>query len=101
MMTLLAIVVTGCGTYFSRSIFILALARRQLPPRLMAALEFVAPAVFGALIVTMMVTPEGELALGLPEAVALTAAAVVAAASRNHIYTLVAGMAMFWLVRLF
>jgi branched-subunit amino acid transport protein len=99
MTTFLAILVTGLGTYLSRSIFILSLANRRIPPMVRAALEYVAPAVLGALVVTMLVTPEGKIALGYAEVLALATAGAVALRTRNHILTLVAGMAVFWIVR--
>jgi branched-subunit amino acid transport protein len=76
------------------------LAKRRIPPNLLAAMEFVGPAVFGALIATMLITPDGKVAAGLSEAAGLAAAGVVAWRSRNHIYTLIAGMSTFWLFRL-
>lgn len=99
MTNFLAILVTGIGTYLSRSIFVLSLANRRIPPMVRAALEYVAPAVLGALIITMLITPEGDVALGYAEVSALAVAGAVAARTRNHILTLVAGMAVFWIVR--
>ncbi len=96
---LFAILTTGLGTYFSRSVFILALANRRIPPAARAALEYVGPSVLGALVVTMLITPEGTVALGPPEAAALLIAGLVALRTRNHIYTLVTGMSVFWLLR--
>lgn len=99
MSTVLAILVTGAGTYFSRSLFILALANRRIPPTLRRSLEYVGPAVLGALIVTMLITPEGGVAPGPAEFCALACSAAVARGTRNHVYTLLAGMAVFWLLR--
>lgn len=99
MTTFLAILSTGIGTYLSRSIFILSLANRRIPPIVRAALEYVAPAVLGALVITMLITPEGVVALGYAEVFALAVASVVALRTRNHILTVVAGMAVFWIVR--
>jgi branched-subunit amino acid transport protein len=99
MTTFLAIMFTGVGTYLSRSIFILSLANRRIPPMVRAALEYVAPAVLGALVITMLITPEGKVALGYAEVPALVIAGVVALRTRNHILTVVAGMAVFWIVR--
>ena len=99
MTTLLAIVVTGLGTYLSRSIFILSLANRRIPPVVRSALEYVAPAVLGALIVTMLITPDGKVTLGYAEISALIVAGAVALKTRNHILTVAAGMAIFWFVR--
>lgn len=99
MTTFLAILVTGLGTYLSRAVFILSLANRRIPPLVRAALEYVAPAVLGALVVTMLITPAGKVALGYAEVLALVTAGAVALRTRNHILTLVAGMAVFWIVR--
>ncbi|WOJ93342.1 AzlD domain-containing protein [Congregibacter variabilis] len=92
----LAIVLAGIGTYLSRAIFIIALADRQFPPLALRALEYVGPAVMGALIVSMLTTAEGQVLIGLPEVAGLTCAALVAWKTRNHIYTLLTGMAVFW-----
>lgn len=98
MSTFFAIVLTGIGTYLSRAVFILALAQRRFPPLAMRALEYVAPAVMGALVVTMLTTPQGEVLLGVPEIVGLASAAVVAQRTRNHVLSLTAAMVSFWLV---
>jgi branched-subunit amino acid transport protein len=97
MTTFLAILATGLGTYFSRGSFILVLANRRIPPNIMLALQYVAPAVLGALITTMLVGPTGDTEIGVAELTALATAGVVAWRFRNAIYTLLAGMAMFWL----
>jgi branched-subunit amino acid transport protein len=98
MTAFLAILATGAGTYFSRSIFILALAHRPIPPNVRRALEYVGPAVLGALIVTMLTTPEGTVRMGPAELSALVLSAGVALKTRNHIYTLLVGMGVFWSV---
>ena len=92
----LAIVLTGIGTYLSRAIFIVALAERRFPPLALRVLEYVAPAVMGALIVSMLTTPSGDVQIAAPELVGLGVAALVAWRSRNHILTLVAAMLSFW-----
>jgi len=97
MSTFIAIVLTGIGTYLSRAVFILALAQRRFPPLAMRALEYVAPAVMGALIVTMLTTPQGEVLIGIPETVGLSSAALVAHRTRNHILSLAAALASFWI----
>ncbi len=99
MSTLLAIVATGLGTYFSRSAFILLLADRRITPNVMLALQYVAPAVLGSLVMTMLVGPGGDAAVGPAELSALAVAGLVAWKSRNAVYTLVAGMVVFWLVQ--
>ncbi|WP_439106701.1 AzlD domain-containing protein [Congregibacter sp.] len=93
-----AIVLAGIGTYLSRAIFIVALADRRFPPLALRALEYVAPAVMGALIVSMLTSTDGEVLIGAPEIAGLACAAVVAWKTRNHTYTLLTGMVVFWSV---
>ena len=95
----LAIVAVGIGTYLSRGIFILALANKEIPAPVLVALQFVAPAVLGALIVALLIDSDGNIAIGIPEVSAFVVGGAVAYKTRNHILTLVAGMGVFWLVR--
>ena len=97
-MIALAIILTGIGSYFMRAFFIFALARYSFPPLLLRALEYVAPTVMAALVVSMLTTPEGTLAAGLPELVGLICTAVAAKTTGNHILALIAGMGTFWLI---
>lgn len=97
-MITVAIIVTGIGSYLMRAFFIFALARYAFPPSLLRALEYVAPAVMGALVVSMLTNSDGELVAGLPEVIGLMAAALVAKLTGNHILSLVTGMLTFWLV---
>ena len=99
MNTFLAILATGLGTYFSRAAFILLLADRRIPPNVMLTLQYVAPAVLGALIMTMLLGPSGDSAIGVPELCALVVAGLVAWKSHNAVYTLIAGMVIFWILR--
>ena len=94
----IAIVLAGIGTYACRALFIVALANQRFPPLAMRALEYVAPAVMGALIVSMLSSPEGEVLIGTAELVGLVSAALVAWKTRNHIYTLIVAMSAFWAV---
>ncbi|MCB1854912.1 MAG: AzlD domain-containing protein [Halieaceae bacterium] len=98
MTALLAILATGLGTYFSRAVFIIALARRRIPPYLRTAMEYIGPSVMAALVVTMLISPEGNLMPGLPEVAALAVTALVAWRSRNNLLTIVLAMATFWIV---
>ena len=95
----LAIVAVGVGTYVSRGIFILALANKKIPEAVLVSLQFVAPAVLGALIVALLIDSDGNVAIGVPEVSALVVGGAVAYKTRNHIFTLFAGMGVFWLVR--
>jgi branched-subunit amino acid transport protein len=99
MSALLAAIAVGIGTYLSRAIFILALAKRRIPDAALVALQFVAPAVLASLIVALLITEDGTVGLGVPEAAALAIGGGVAYRTRNHILTLVAGMTVFWVVR--
>ena len=93
-----AIILTGIGSYAMRAFFIFALARYAFPPLLLRALEYVAPTVMAALVISMLTTPEGELAAGPPEILGLVCAALAAKATGNHIFALIAGMGTFWLI---
>tara|TARA_R110002110_G_scaffold205066_7_gene417333 strand:- start:492909 stop:493223 length:315 start_codon:yes stop_codon:yes gene_type:complete len=96
MSALFAIVLTGLGTYFSRAAFILAFANRRIPPRLLLILEYVAPAVLGALVVAMLTGHNAGGAPGYPELLGLLAAGITAWKTHNHVFTLLAGMGVFW-----
>ncbi len=100
MTALFAIVVVGLGSYLLRAVFIITLARKQITEVLVVALQFVGPAVLSALVVALLIDDQGRVAMGLPEMAAFLAGGVVAHRTRNHIYTLVAGMSVFWLVGL-
>lgn len=99
MTTFIATVIVGIGTYLSRAIFILALAKRRIPDGVLVALQFVAPAVLGSLVIALLITEDGSVAIGVPEATALAAGGAVAYKTRNHILTLVIGMAVYWGLR--
>ncbi|HEX6301261.1 MAG TPA: AzlD domain-containing protein [Acidimicrobiia bacterium] len=91
--------VVGVGTYLSRSIFILALARKKIPNSVLVALQFVAPAVLGSLIIALLIDESGSVAIGIPEVAALAVGGAVTYKTRNHILTLVIGMTVYWVVR--
>lgn len=99
MIVFLATLVVGIGTYLSRGIFILALARKRIPDPVLLTLQFVAPALLGALVIALLIDDTGSVAIGIPEVTALAAGGGVAYRTRNHILTLVVGMAVFWVVR--
>jgi len=92
----IAILLAGIGTYLSRAVFILALAQRRFPPLALRALEYVAPAVLGALIVTMLTGADGQVFIGPAEVIGLLVAATVARRSRDHVLTIVTAMGAFW-----
>ena len=97
MSALLAVIAVGLGTFASRAVFILALARRTVPDRVVRALDQVGPATLAALIAAMLVT-DGQAGPGLPELGGLAAAALVGLRWRNLIVILSVGMAAYWLL---
>lgn len=99
MTALFAILLSGIGTYFSRALFILVLAKQRIPASMKLAMEYVGPSVLAALVVTLLLTPDGGIALGVPESLGLLSAALLAWKTRNHLLTLGVAMAIFWGVR--
>ncbi|MGD2100748.1 MAG: AzlD domain-containing protein [Acidimicrobiia bacterium] len=99
MSTLLATIVVGIGTYLSRAVFILALAKKRIPDGVLLALQFVAPAVLASLVIALLINDDGSVALGAPELAGLAVGGGVAYRTRNHILTLLSGMVVFWVVR--
>lgn len=95
-----AIVIVGVGTYVMRAVFIVSLAKRRIPEGVLIALRYVGPAVLTALIVTLLADSEGNVGIGPAEVAGFLAGGAVAHRTRSQIWTLVAGMAAFWLVRL-
>ncbi|MEO0425170.1 MAG: AzlD domain-containing protein [Pseudomonadota bacterium] len=96
MKVLLAIVITGAGTYWMRALFILLLAKREFPAVARRVLEYVAPAVMAALVVSMLVGGEGLGQLNWPAALGMVTAVATAAITRNHVITLIGAMAVYW-----
>ena len=99
MIEFLAIVTVGVGTFFTRAAFILALADRKIPKSVLVSLQLVAPAVLSALVIALLIDDQGNVAIGAPELSAFVTGAGVAYKTGNHIFTLIAGMSVYWLVR--
>lgn len=95
----LAILVAGLGTYLSRAVFILALAKRRIPSSVKVAMEYVGPSVMAALVISLLVSPTGAVAIGVAEALALLVGALAAWKTRNHLLSLGLAMLVFWGVR--
>jgi branched-subunit amino acid transport protein len=92
----LAIVAVGLGTYALRSVFILALANRRIPPPVIAALDYVAPAVLGALVVSLMIDANGQIDVGPAEMTAFIVGGATVFKTRNFLLAAILGMAAFW-----
>lgn len=90
-----AVVVVGLGTFASRAVFILGLANRRIPDRVLQGLEYVGPATLAALIASLL-TSEGASGLGWPEAAGLLAAVLCGLRTRNLTVILLIGMAAYW-----
>ena len=67
---------------------------------MLQALQYVAPAVLSALTVTLVAGSDGVSGVEFAEVTAIAAGGIVAALTRNLIASLVAGMAVLWLVLL-
>ncbi|NQY58338.1 MAG: AzlD domain-containing protein [Ilumatobacteraceae bacterium] len=95
-----AVLSVGVLTYLSRAGLILFLAERPLPLQIQRALRYVGPAVLSALTVTLVAGSDGVSGVEFAEVTAIAAGGIVAALTRNLIASLVAGMAVLWLVLL-
>jgi branched-subunit amino acid transport protein len=92
----LAVLVIGMITFASRAAMINLLADRTLPVEVSRALRYVGPAVLSALTVNLVAGGQGVGGIEAEEVVAVTVSIVVAAATRNLIAALVAGMVVLW-----
>lgn len=97
MSDLSAVLLVGLGTFASRAVFILGLANRRIPARVVQALEYVGPATLAALVASLL-TSEGGSGIGWPEAAGLAAAVACGLRTRNLTVILVVGMAAYWVV---
>lgn len=93
------VVLASVVTYASRSVGIWFLADRELPVAVERALRHVGPAVLAALVASIA-AGDGESwpSIDVPELAALAVAAGVAWWRRNVLWSLSAGLAVFWLL---
>jgi branched-subunit amino acid transport protein len=85
------------ATYFTRYAMIAALGR-EVDPLLRRWLRYVPPAVLAALVVPAALAPQGNLEIGL-RAWAVVAGVIVAWRTRSVLWTILGGLAAFWLLR--
>lgn len=85
-------------TFLTRFAMI-ALLGRDIPDPVARWLRYVPLAVLSALIAPATFAPAGRLEFGLP-VVAFLGGVLVAWRTRNVFYTILAGLALFWLLRL-
>ncbi len=88
-----AIVLAGIGTFAMRASF-LAFAHRlvDVPPWAQRILRQIPPAALAAIVIPVLLRPEGDLDLWQPRFLAGVVAAVVAWRTRNIALTLVVGI---------
>ena len=85
------------ATYFTRYTMIAALGQ-EVPPLLRRWLRYVPPAVLAALVAPAALAPQGRLEIST-RAWAVLAGAAVAWRTRSVLWTILGGMAAFWLFR--
>lgn len=93
------VLIVGVMTYGMRTVVIVALADRVIPPSVERALRSVGPAVLAALAVNLAAGGEGGgIEITLAEVMALVVAAGVAWWRRHVLLALLAGMSVLWLL---
>lgn len=95
---LLIFAAMGLATYFTRYTMIATLGR-EVPSLLRRWLRHVPVAVLAALVAPAALAPQGRLEIGL-HAWAVLAGAAVVWRTRNVLWTILSGMAAFWLLRM-
>jgi branched-subunit amino acid transport protein len=85
-------------TFFTRYTMI-ALFGHGISPRLQRWLNYVPAAVLSALIAPAALAPQGKIQVGLPVA-SLVVGCLAAYRTRNVFWTILAGLAVFWLGKL-
>ena len=85
-------------TFFTRYTMI-ALFGHGISPRLQRWLNYVPSAVLSALIAPAALAPQGKIQVGLPVA-SLVVGCLAAYRTRNVFWTILAGLAVFWLGKL-
>ena len=98
----LLFVAIGLGTFLLRFIFIYLFGKIDMPDWLGRALRFVPAAALAALVFPALTHPSGHLDLSLHNfrLLAGLGGAVVAWRTRNVLLTILAGMALLWILQL-
>ncbi len=99
MTALIAVLITGLGTYLIRLSMVIALGRITLSHRAERALSLIPPAVLAALVAQTLVLDEDSLRTLSSWHPAALAAAVVAWRTRSIGWTLVTGMTVLWTIQ--
>lgn len=93
-----AVLAVGVLTYSARAGLIVLLADRTMPDGLQRALRYVGPAVLSALVVSLLAGGRGVGGVDPEEVLAVAAACLVAARTKNLMASLIAGMVILWLL---
>jgi len=101
MTALAAFLLGGIGTYLMRASFMSIGSGIELPAALKRTLQFVAPAVFAAIILPSVLGDRGLSRFAAPDArlIAAAIAAVVAFRTRSIPLVFLVGMVSLWLLR--
>jgi branched-subunit amino acid transport protein len=99
--TWLIILAMGIVTYAIRLSLIGVLEKLTLPPIVTRGLRFVPPAVLSAIILPEVLQPAGRIDVSLanPRLLAGIVAALVAWRTRNIVATVLAGLAVVWIIQ--
>ena len=97
MQNLLVFIGMAAVTFFTRYAMIAALGR-EMPPLVQRWLRYVPAAVLAALVAPAGLAPNGRLQLGT-NVWAMVVGLFIAWRTRNVLWTILSGMATFWLVR--
>ena len=99
--TWLIIIAMGLVTYAIRLSLIGVIKQLTLPPLVMRGLRFVPPAVLSAIILPEVLQPAGHIDVSLanPRLLAGIIAALVAWRTKNIVATVLAGLAVVWIIQ--
>lgn len=98
----LVLIAAGLVTHATRASFIVLLGRRQMPSLLLRALRFVPPAVLSAIVFPELLMPASELHVSFANVRLLAGLIAIAVAwrTKNAVLTIVAGMAVLWVLQI-
>lgn len=95
-----AIFLAGAGTFLMRASFLLAAHKLvDVPEWAQRVLRQIPPAALGALVVTALLRPEGDIDLWQPELAAGLLAAIACWRTRSTVATLAVGMGVLFALR--
>jgi len=97
--TWIVMLAVGLGSYALRLSMLALLGRTGVPAWLASVLPWVAPAVIGALVASMVLTPGGSPVTAVPpELIAVAAGFAAVRWTGNVVYAFTAGMPVMWIL---